>query len=68
MKKEKTIKLDGKDIPCKDIIKIKPAMVSDELFSEFTYRLFDPCYHEMKTLVPREKAYQLELTVRKNTK
>lgn len=68
MKKEKTIKLDGKDIPCKDIIKIKPVMVSDELFSEFTYRLFDPCYNEMKTLVPREKAYQLELAVRKNTK
>lgn len=41
-------------------------MVSDKLFSEFTYRDFTPCYHEVKVLVPKEKAYALEMKVRKH--
>lgn len=63
--KEPTIKLDGKNIPCRDIITIRLVAVSDQLFSEFTYRLFEPAFHTVKTLVPRDKAYKLELKVRK---
>ena len=65
MTKQKTVSLDGKQIPCNDVLKAKPVMVSDTLYTEFTYRLFEPCYHEVKTLVPRDKAYKLELAVRK---
>lgn len=63
--KEPTIKLDNKDIPCRDVLSIRLVQVSDELFSEFTYRLFEPAFHTVKTLVPRDKAYKLELKVRK---
>jgi hypothetical protein len=65
MPKEKTIRLNGRDIPCKDVLSIHPVIVSDGYFSEFTYRLFEPAYHEVKVLVPRDKAYALEKTVRK---
>lgn len=66
MPKEKTIRLNGRDIPCKDVLSIRPVIVSDGYFSEFTYRLFEPTYHEVKVLVPRDKAYVLEKKVRKN--
>lgn len=65
MAKEKYIVLDGKRIPCRDVLSIELKQVSDQFYSEFTYRLFEPCYHTIKTLVPRDKAYALELTVRK---
>lgn len=63
--KEPTIKLNGKNVPCKDVVRIRLVEVSDQLFSEFTYRLFEPIYHEVVTLVPRDNAYPLELKVRK---
>lgn len=66
MSKPATISLNGKNVPCKDVLKISLVMVSDKLFSEFTYRDFTPCYHEVKVLVPREKAYALEMKVRKH--
>ncbi len=50
--KEPTIKLNGKNVPCKDLVRIRLVKVSDQLFSEFTYRLFEPVYHEVVTLVP----------------
>lgn len=65
MAKTSTVRLDGKDIPCEDVLKIEMKVVSDQLFSEFTYRLFEPSYHEVHTLIPREKAYQIEVAVRK---
>ena len=61
----KTIRLNGKDIPCQDVLKIRTVMVSDELHTEFTYREFNP-YHETVVLLPREKGYPLELKVRKS--
>lgn len=64
-KTDKTIKLNGKDIPCKDVLKIKMKMVTDEIFYEFTYRETEPSYHETKVLVPRDKAAKLEKAVRK---
>lgn len=66
MPKQKTIRLNGKDIPCRDILSIRPVAVSDELYSEFTYRLFEPSYHEVKVPVPRDRAYALEKSIRKN--
>ena len=65
MQKNDTITLNGKAVPCKDVLQITPVMVSDKLFSEFTYHAFEPVYHEMKVLVPRKKAYALELKVRR---
>ena len=65
MPKEKTIRLNGRNIPCKDVLSIRPVIDSDGYSSEFTYRLFEPAYHEVKVLVPRDKAYALEKTVRK---
>lgn len=59
------IKLNGKSVPCKDVLSIMLVCVSDELFSEFTYRDFVPCYHTVRVLVPRKKAYRLEVAVRK---
>lgn len=61
----KTVTLDKKKIPCEDVLKIEPVMVSDILYSEITYREFEPVYHETKTLLPRDKAYSIELAVRK---
>ena len=59
------IKLNGKSVPCKDVLSIMLVCVSDEVFSEFTYRDFEPCYHTVRVLVPRKKAYRLEVAVRK---
>ena len=61
----KTIKLNNKDIPCEDVLCIRPVAVGSQLYSEFTYRRFEPTYHEETALVPRDKAYPLELTVRR---
>ena len=62
---EKTIKINGKDIPCKDVIEIKMVMVSDTIMYDVTYNDFDPCYHRMSVLLPKDKGYALEKKVRK---
>ena len=61
----KFVTLNKKKVPCEDVLKIETVMVSNTLFSEITYRLFEPCYHEIKTHVPRDKGYKIELAVRK---
>ena len=60
-----TVKLDGRDIPCKDVLKIQMRMVSDEIFYEVTYRKFEPMYHQVCTLLSKDKAHKLEQKVRK---
>lgn len=62
---EKTVKLDGKEIPCKDVIRIQPVFVSDTRYCEITYDDFEPCYHRVVTLVAPNKGYEIEKKVRK---
>ena len=63
--KAKTIKLDGRNVPVQDVLEVSLVMVADTLYSQFRYRLFEPCHHIVSTLVPRDKALKLESTVRK---
>lgn len=57
MPKEKTIRLDGRDIPCKDVISIRPVIDSDGDFSEFTYRLVKPHMTKVRCfLMPQHTA------------
>lgn len=58
-------KLNGKEIPYKDIIKIQMCFVSDTTFYEVTYRQTEPMYAEIKVLLPEDKGYALEKKVRK---
>lgn len=62
---EKTVRLNNKDIPCRDVLQIKLATVSDKIFYEIKYREFEPSYHETVVLLPRDKAVKIEKTVRK---
>ena len=62
---KKTVKLDGKEIPVEDVLQITTRFVSDTFFKEIRYRLFEPCYHEVVTLLPNDKGYKIELAVRK---
>lgn len=61
----KTVKINKQVIPVEDVLEIRPVCVSDQMFTQIRYRLFEPCYHEVITLLPREKAYQIEKTVRR---
>lgn len=61
----KTIKLNNKDVPCEDVLRIRLVVICGQLHSEFTYRCFEPTYHEETVLVPRDKAYPLEIAVRR---
>ena len=63
--KPKTVKIDGRNIPCKDIVEIKPVSVSGTLCREITYDYYEPYYHKVKTTVPFKKGYEIELKVRK---
>ena len=62
---KKTVKINEKDIPVEDILEIKPVFVSDTLFKEVRYRLFEPVYHEMVELLDNDKGYKVEVAVRK---
>ena len=62
---KKTVKINKKDIPVEDILEIKPVFVSDTLFKEVRYRLFEPVYHEMVELLDNDKGYKVEVAVRK---
>lgn len=61
----KTVKINKQSVPVEDVLAMKLVCVSDQLFTEIRYRQFEPCYHEVTTLVPRDKAYQIEKTVRR---
>lgn len=61
----KTVKINKVDIPVEDVLRIRTVCVSDELQTEVTYRLFEPTYHELTVLLPKDKGYQVELKVRK---
>jgi pyruvate-formate lyase-activating enzyme len=61
----KTVKLNGEEIPCGDVLKIEMKMVSDEIFYEITYRKTEPMYHELHILMDKDKAHKLEQKVRK---
>jgi hypothetical protein len=61
----KTVKINKKDIPVEDILEIKPVFVSDTLFREVRYRVFEPTYHVMVELLDDAKGYKVELAVRK---
>ena len=65
MAKEKTVRINKKDIPIKDILQIRTVYVSDTLFKEIKYRLFEPSYHEVTELIDNNKGYKVELTVRR---
>ena len=60
----RTVRLNGKNIPCEDVLKIQKVKVSDQVFVEFTYRDTEPSYHEVAVLVPFEKAGEIEAAVR----
>lgn len=60
------VKINGQVIPCKDVLQVKMAYVSDEIMYEVTYRLFEPIYHEVKVLMSKDKGYALEKKVRKS--
>lgn len=61
----KTVKINKVEIPVEDVLRIQTVCVSDELQTEVTYRLFEPTYHEVSVLLPKDKGYQIELKVRK---
>ena len=61
----KTVKINKVEVPVEDVLQIRTVFVSDELQTEVKYRLFQPMYHEVVTLLPKDKGYQLELKVRK---
>ena len=61
----KTVKINKKTVPCKDVIRIRQVFVSDQIMYEVTYRLFEPCYHEVNELLSKEDGYKAELTVRR---
>jgi hypothetical protein len=63
--KTKEVKINGEMVPCEDVLRIELVCVSDQLFREITYRKFDPCYHEVKTIVGKDEGYKIELKVRK---
>lgn len=62
---KKIVKINKVDVPCEDVIEIKPVFVSDTMFREITYRLFEPVYHTIKVLVPDKEGYKIEVAVRK---
>ena len=65
MSKTSSIRLDGRKIPCRDVVSIKMVSLDGELFTEFVYHSpMNPGF-TCTSLVPREKAYALELKVRK---
>lgn len=61
----KTVKINKVEVPVEDVLEIKPVFVSDTMFREIRYRLFEPCYHTMSVLVPEKEGYKIELKVRK---
>lgn len=60
-----TVKLNGKNIPCEDVLKIEMKYVVDTIMYEITYRESEPCYHETKILMDKDKAHAVEKKVRK---
>jgi len=58
------VKINGEMIPCEDVLQIKLVCVNDTLYSEITYRKFEPYYHTECVLIPRDKAYEIEKKVR----
>ena len=61
----KTVKINKTTVSVEDVLRIRTVYVSDELQTEVTYRLFEPTYHEVSVLLPKDKGYQIELKVRK---
>lgn len=61
----KSVKINGTIVPVEDVIEIKPVFVSDTMYREIRYRLFEPCYHELNVLVADPKGYEIEKAVRK---
>lgn len=58
----KCVKLDKKSVPVNQVLQIKMVCVSDEIFYEVEYWYEGWRY---ATLLPRDKGYELEKTVRK---
>lgn len=63
--KANEVKINKEVVPCENIISIQLVCVGDQLFREITYRKFDPCYHEIKAIVDKDKGYEIEKKVRK---
>jgi hypothetical protein len=64
--KANEVKINGVNVPCENVIKIQLVYVSDQFFREITYREFDPCYHEVRTIVGKDEGYKIELKVRRS--
>ena len=62
----KTVKFDKRDVPVDDVLKIRTVFVSDTIMTEFTYRVFNPHYAEIVTLLPHSKGYEIEKKVRRH--
>jgi hypothetical protein len=61
----KSVKINGKEIACDDVLQIQMVCVSDELMYEVKYRVAEPTYHELRVLMDKDKGYALEKKVRK---
>ena len=62
---EKTVKINNKEVPCKDVISITRVFVSDTFMYKILYNEFEPCYHRVEVLLPQKKGYEIEKKVRK---
>lgn len=67
MSRTSSIRLDGRNIPCRDVISVKMVSHEGEHFTEFVYHSPVNPGFTCTSLVPREKAYALELKVRKTS-
>ena len=58
---EKTVKIEGKEIPCKDVIQIQ-TIFTDAMYCEITYM---DSGQKVTVVVNRNKGYEIEKKVRK---
>lgn len=64
--KKKSVQINGKTVLAEDVQEIKNyILIGDEFFCEIRYRVHEPHYHEVCTLVSKEKGLEIEMKVRK---
>ena len=64
--KKKSVQINGKTVLAEDVQEIRNnILISDEYFCEIRYRAHEPHYHEVCTLVSKEKGLEIEKEVNK---
>ena len=61
----KSVKINGREVPVKDVVEVKMVMVSDTINYEVTYEVLEPMYQRLHVLLPQDKGYKLEKAVRR---